>query len=83
MLIVIKQSAGTSEIGGSSLAATFNQQFKQAGKLRPSLVTRELGKAKVQSPALVGEDAGNWYLTDEGERYAQQLIQGDRSPTSA
>lgn len=83
MLLVIKRSAGPSEIGGSPLAATFNQQFKQAGKLRPNLVTRELGRAKVQSPALVGEDAGNWYLTNEGERYAQELIQSDPSPASA
>ena len=71
----LKNQAGAKEVDPAQLVATFNQHFKSTGKLHPPLVTRELGKAKVANPAPVGEDKGLWYLTDEGERQAQALIQ--------
>ena len=41
-----------------------------------------LGKAKVLNPAPVGEDKGLWFLTDEGDRQAQALIQSVLSPSA-
>ncbi len=83
LLAVIKGITGTSEVSGPQLAATFNQYFRQSGRVHPPHVTRELGKAKVQNPALVGEDKGNFFLTDQGERQAQQLIQNVLIPPTA
>ena len=83
LLFVIKGLKDTKEVSGPQLAATFNQYFKPAGKVHPPNVTRELNKAKVQNPASVGEDKGLWYLTDEGDRQAQQLIQNVLNPTTA
>lgn len=74
LLAVLKRVADVKEVSGPQLAATFNQYFKQAKRVHPPLVSRELGKAKVQNPAPVGEDKGLWYLTDEGDRQAQELI---------
>ncbi len=75
LLYALKSQANAKEVDPAQLVATFNQQFKSTGKLHPPLVTRELGKAKVSNPAPVGEDKGLWYLTDEGDRQAQALIQ--------
>jgi hypothetical protein len=61
-------------VTGSQLAATFNQYFKQSKKVHPPNVARDLRSAKAQNPAPVGEDKGLWYLTNEGERQAAQLI---------
>lgn len=75
LLYVIKDQAGTAEVSGAQLTATFNDQFKAAGRIHPPLLTRELAKAKGQNPAPVGEDKDRWYLTDEGERRAKELVQ--------
>lgn len=75
LLALLKGIAGLTEVHGAQLAATFNQNFKQAKTVYPPHVTRDLGNAKVQNPAPVGEQKGLWYLTNEGERQAQQLIQ--------
>ena len=83
LLAVIKGITGTSEVSGPQLAATFNHYFKQSGRVHPPHATRELGKAKVQNPALVGEDKGNYFLTDQGERHAQQLVQNVLTPPVA
>ena len=83
-MYVLKDLGVASEVGGPQLAATFNNNFKAAGAIHPPLVTRELGKAKVKNPALVGEDKKQepslWYLTDEGTKYSQQLIQSTLHP---
>ena len=83
LLYVIKGITNTAEVSGPQLAATFNQHFKQAGRIHPPHVTRDLGKAKFQNPAPLGEDKGNWFLTAEGDRQAQQLIQTVLNPTTA
>ena len=84
LLHVLKDLGVADEVNGPQLAATFNHNFKAAGAIHPPLLTRELGKAKVRVPALVGEDKKQepslWYLTDEGTRYARQLIQGVLNP---
>jgi|ERR1022692_474156 hypothetical protein len=80
LLYVIKGITATKEVSGPALAATFNQYFKPAGKIHPPHVTRDLAKVKVQNPAPIGEDKGNYYLTDEGDKQAQQLIQNALNP---
>jgi hypothetical protein len=80
LLYVLKKIAAVNEVSGPQLAATFNQSFKPAGKMHPPHVTRDLAKVKVQNPAPIGEDKGNYYLTDTGDRQAEQLIQSILSP---
>jgi hypothetical protein len=74
LLYVVEGITETKEVGGAQLAATYNQHFKPSGKIHPPHVGTHLGKAKVQTPAYVGEDKGIWYLTIEGKKYAQQLV---------
>ncbi len=75
MLAVIKGILVQKEVSGPQIAATYNDKFKQAGKLHPPNVTRDLGLAKVQNPPPVGQDKDLWYLTNEGDRKAQELVQ--------
>jgi hypothetical protein len=83
-LHVLKDLKVAQEVSGPQVAATFNHHFKAAGAIHPPLVTRELSKAKVKVPALVGEDRSQdpslWYVTDEGTKYARQLIQNMLNP---
>ena len=80
ILAVIKGILGQKEVSGPQIAATYNDKFKQAGKLHPPNVTRDLGLAKVQNPPPVGQDKDFWYLTNEGDRKAQELIQSVNTP---
>jgi hypothetical protein len=83
LLAVINGITGTVDVSGPQLVATFNQYFKQSGKIHPPNATRDLGIAKVQNPAPVGEHKGLWYLTDEGKNQAKQLIQNVLNPQAA
>ena len=74
LLFVIEGTTGTKEVSGPQLAATFNSAFKAPH------VTRDLAKEKIKNPAPIGEDKGLYYLTDEGKRQAQQLIESVRAP---
>jgi hypothetical protein len=80
LLFVLEGVGGPKEVSGPQLAATFNHQFKASGRVHPPHVSRDLNKAKVQNPTNIGGDKGVWYLTDEGKKYAQQLIQGVLNP---
>lgn len=82
LLYVLKDSQSTSEASAAQLVATFNKHFKQAKTIYVRHVSRDLGQAKIQNPSLVGENNGLWYLTNEGDRQAQQLIQGVMSPAA-
>jgi hypothetical protein len=83
MLFVLEGITTTKEVSGPQLTSTFNGQFKSSGKVHPPNVSRDLGRAKVQNPALVGEDKGLWYLTEKGKEYAQQMIDKVLNPTAA
>ena len=74
LLYVLQTITGNKEYSATQLVATYNQQFKAAGKFHPPLLSRELSKAKVLSPAPIGEDKDMWYLTAEGERQAKELV---------
>lgn len=82
LLAVLKGILDTKEASTSQLAATFNDQFKQAGVVRPPNLARYLGEAKVQNPSPIGEHNGVWFLTQEGERMAKELIQSVLNPTA-
>jgi hypothetical protein len=73
-MLWVLQNTGTKEYMAGQIVATFNQNFKAAGRLHPPLVPRELQKAKVLVPTPVGEDKERRYPTEEGERQAQQLV---------
>jgi hypothetical protein len=81
LLYVLKKLVQANEVSGPVLAATFNQYFKPAGKLHPPNVTRDLAKLKVQNPAPIGEDKGNYYLTGEGDKQAEALIKAVLNPS--
>lgn len=75
LLYVLQNTTGNKEYSAAQLVATYNQQFKAAGKFHPPLLSRELARAKVAVPAPIGEDKGMWYLTAaEGERHAKELV---------
>jgi hypothetical protein len=82
LLYVLAGSGSDGEASASQLTATFNAQFKAAGKLHPPNVTRDMAKAKVESPAPLGEDKGKWFLTEEGKRQAKDLVQQSLAPKS-
>ena len=78
LLYVLKETNLGDSHPGVRLTNTFNEHFKQSGKIATGNVNRDLGKAKSQAPALVGEDKvgkfGNWFLTDTGRQEAQKLV---------
>jgi hypothetical protein len=82
LLAVIKGITATNEVSGPQLTATFNKNFKQAGKIHPPHVPRDLGRAKVQNPSPLVEDKGLWSLTTHGETEAQKLIQSVLNPAA-
>lgn len=74
LLYVLKNLTPFKEVEAAQLVATFNEDFKVAGRLHPPHVPRELARARGQNPAPVGEDKGRWFLTAEGDRQAQELV---------
>lgn len=78
LLYVVKAAGAATEMTATEVANTFNKHFRQAGTIQPSNVSRDLGKAKKQAPALVGEmtnqDPSPWFLTAEGEKIAIELV---------
>jgi hypothetical protein len=82
LLAVLKGISQVSEANASQLAGTFNEKFKPAGVMRPSNLARSFGKSKMLNPPPIGEDKGNWFLTDEGERQAKELIRSVLAPAS-
>jgi|SRR5581483_3831758 len=80
LLYVLKKSANMNEVSGPVLAATFNKYFKPTGRVHPPHVTIKLAKKKMENPTPIGQDKDNYYLTEEGDRQAQQLIQNVLNP---
>ncbi len=87
LLYVIREVSQVPELSTGQIVKTFNTHFRQAKTVTHSNVSRDLGKAKVSSPSLVGEDPTKspavWFLTDEGARKAQAIIANARTPAAA
>jgi len=80
LLYVVQNILGISELSASEISETFNKHFKQLGKIRSSNISRDFGNKKAGAKAIVGENANvypaKWFLTEEGNKMAQRLIQG-------
>jgi hypothetical protein len=82
LLYVAKAQGAADEMSPGQISNTFNKHFRQAGLIRPSNVSRDLGKAKTTAPAKVNEDStkspATWFLTSEGEKAAVELVSAGR-----
>lgn len=80
VLYVAKHEASRGQLSASLIATTYNKHHKQSGTIWSNNVSRDFGKIKQGSSALVGEDTrvtpGEWYLTDKGVATVQNLIKG-------
>jgi hypothetical protein len=78
IIYVVAKEANLSQLTASQITDTFNRKFKQAGSIRATNVSRDLGLAKLKTPALTGEDTtksvSEWFLTDGGSKFAQEAI---------
>jgi hypothetical protein len=83
LLYVLQAEMMISELSASEVAETFNKHFKQQGKIRSSNISRDFGTQKAGAKALVGENnavtPAKWYLTEEGSKVAQRLIQTQKA----
>jgi len=80
LLHVIEKQTGHKDLSTGAIVATFNKHFRQAKAIYNANVHRDLGKAKMAVPALVGEDTAKnpsrWYLIDAGTKEVEKLIGG-------
>lgn len=83
LLQVLSDATEVKEVSAPQITQSFNRQFKAAGKLHPPLVSRELARAKVENPALIGEDKDLWYLTSAGQDRAKELISKTLNPSNS
>ncbi|GKQ51117.1 hypothetical protein [Bradyrhizobium sp. Ce-3] len=87
LLYVVKEVSQASELSTGQIVKIFNTHFRQAKTITSSNVSRDLGRLKITSPSLVGEDPTKtpavWFLTDEGIRKAQTLIAEAKAPATA
>jgi hypothetical protein len=78
LLYVVGEESGVKEMSGRRVVLTFNKHYRQAKEVMVANVNRDLGRAKVKSPSLVGEDNTKsppaWYLTEEGVKSVQAQI---------
>lgn len=78
IMYVIGKATGQSEIGGPTIAESFNKAFKQFGTLKKKSMPRDLGALKTKSPALVLDNTAEcpitWYLTETGILEAEKLV---------
>lgn len=77
-MYVVSQELKLSQLTAPQIADTFNRKFKQAGLIRGTNVSRDLGNLKTRNPSQVGEDTtqtvSEWFLTDAGIAQAQETI---------
>ncbi|MEZ6124637.1 MAG: hypothetical protein R3C49_15875 [Planctomycetaceae bacterium] len=89
IMYVIGKATGQSEIGGPTIAESFNKSFKQFGTLKKNNMPRDLGALKTKSPAQVLDNTAaspiTWYLTEAGTLEAEKLVaeaRGDSTVSS-
>ena len=87
MIYVLSKETAYSQVSAKQTADTFNKKFKQAGTIRSTNVSRDPGKAKPKSPALVGGDTSKavveWFLTNTGTQFAEDSIKEVTQPNAA
>lgn len=85
LMHVVQGTLNISELSASEISETFNKHFKQLGKIRSSNISRDFGNKKAGAKAIVGENANiypaKWFLTEEGTKMAQKLIQSLKNQT--
>ena len=84
MRVLAQSIVGRNEFSAAELAITFNKFFKDARKILPGNVSRDLAKAangtaKTENKKVVGTnstvDPKNWFLTQDGAKLADRLIE--------
>ncbi len=78
IMYVIGKATGQTELGGPTIAESFNKSFKQFGPLKKNSMPRDLGTLKTRSPAQVMDNTTaspiTWYLTEAGKLEAEKLV---------
>ncbi len=78
LLHVVSQECSVNELTAGLIVETFNTHFRQAETLKQGSMTRDLGRMKQKTPALIGDHAGKspitWFLTDAGIQEALKLV---------
>lgn len=79
LVYVIGNVAGAKGLSTKTIVETFNKHFRQSGAITTSNVTRDLGRLKTKErPSPIGEDTtkspSEWFLTDEGNKRAGNLV---------
>lgn len=82
LLYVVKEETGITELTANAIAATFNKHFYQSKTIQAGNTGRDLGKQKLKPQTPISEnttkDPSMWYLTLEGIKHAQKLVQEAR-----
>lgn len=86
IIYVLNKENNIQSLSSEQITNIFNKHFKQAKTIIKNNVTRDLCKAKITksgSQSLVGEDVNSypseWYLTEEGIKYVENMIQDQKS----
>lgn len=78
LLHIVQEQAGKASLTAPVIAATFNKQFREAGRLNPRNIKRDLKSIKVKTPCPIGEDTSKspseWFLIESGKKQAVQLV---------
>lgn len=78
IMYAIGKATGQEEIGGPTIAESFNKSFKQFGILNKKSMTRDLGVLKTKVPAQVMDNTAaspiTWFLTEAGTQEAERLV---------
>ena len=87
LLYVVANETAIKEMTAGQIAEVFNAHFREAGTIRGSNVSRDLGRAKQASPPLVGQatagDANGYFLTEAGKKFAEAAVADARGLDTA
>ncbi|HEY1921282.1 MAG TPA: hypothetical protein VGG44_00840 [Tepidisphaeraceae bacterium] len=77
VLYVVKNELGITELTASVIAEVFSTKFRQFGALRKTSMPSILGSLKTSALIMddTTKDPNTWYLSDQGIKSAEQLVQ--------
>jgi hypothetical protein len=80
-IYVVSKQTESDKLSPSEVAGIFNTHFGKSGNLRPSNVSRDLGKKRSENPPQVSFDAKQekYGLFDSGEKAVEKLIASTRA----